>query len=209
MAYSTATFQPTVEVDSLIRCTSEDAFPPAPSVFTTPIPNPPETSDDARSQRRSTVELRLMERAESAPLKIRWRRSWTPDKLATLAQLYTPERLRVRLGSELDLDRLAVNFLRHDKTAYEHIVHRNFGLIRGQLGEYPSIYLIVKARVNASIAADFCWLADEADRQMVEARHRVADTERTRLASRGRTLSSAACPNVTKRRAPATRDNRI
>lgn len=130
---------------------------------------PVQFDEDARAERvismRAEEEMRLISVAGTAPLKIRWRRSWSPLRLEQLACLYAGVPLNT-LGLFEEADRAVVNFLRHERTAYDALIHRRTGLQCGTYGTYDSVYLLVKRRVHEHIAKSFPWLAGEAERQL-------------------------------------------
>ncbi|MHA3724197.1 hypothetical protein ACXR2T_09995 [Leucobacter sp. HY1910] len=146
-------------------------LPLAPSLWTQPITIERETPAERRAHARTDEELALRICAERAPLKIRWRASWKPDKLEQLARLN--ERGRGGKAQGASIDQLAVNYLRHEKTAYDRIVDRLDGAHVGEYDWYPSVFLIVKRRVHDAIIQDFPWLEEEAERQYERAEMRA------------------------------------
>lgn len=142
-------------------------------VFTAPLETLREPVDH-RALLREAEEERLLGCAERAPLKARWRRSWKPDDIVRLASLYSCE-LRAAGAAPIADERLAVNFLRHERTAYDKLTSFPGGLQHGLYGSYELVYLAVKRRVHEKIAADFPWLETEAMTQFDEAEEAVTD----------------------------------
>lgn len=111
-------------------------------------------------------EARLLDSAAKVSLRARWRRSWTPAKVIELARLYA-DNPRGLVG--VPDEQVAVNFLRHERTDYDRIVHRAAGIQHGRYESYDSVFLVVKLRVHQRIAADFPWLEAESFAQYDEA----------------------------------------
>lgn len=142
-------------------------------VFSTPVSVFAEVSDH-HAELREEEEARLLIRAERVPLKARWRRSWKPDQIIDLASRYAVE-LKPVSGEVPTDERRAVNFLRHERTAYDKLTAAPGGLQHGMHGSYESVYLVIKRRVHEKIAADFPWLEVESMIQLDEAVEAASD----------------------------------
>jgi hypothetical protein len=86
-----------------------------------------------------------------------WRDDWEPASPGS-----TPE----------FLDRISVNYLRHQLTPYEEHLEQTFG----KVGAAPA-YAKIKAKVLAAIAAAYPWLAAEARRQRAALKAETAARE--------------------------------
>lgn len=146
-------------------------------LFTKPVEAVREPSDHL-ALLREAEEKRLLARADCVPLKARWRRSWRPDEIIGLAEKYSVGLDSVSSEPHSD-ERSAVNFLRHERTAYDRLVSFPVGLQHGIHGSYESVYLVIKQRVHEKISADFPWLEMESMIQLEEAAEAIASGRRS------------------------------